>query len=85
MPNKDYIKYRDEFTNPNARIPYDYYRKILLEDYGVVERKKSGGSARPFIVNGIPFVIHEPHKRDIPVGKWDHKNVLDILKRVGKL
>jgi hypothetical protein len=87
MPKKEYIIYKEDFTNPSARIPYRYYVKILTEVYGVIEKKraKTGGAARAFAVDGIRFVIHEPHKSDLPVSKFYHHKVLGILKAVGKI
>jgi hypothetical protein len=31
----------------------------------------------------IVFVIHEPHRKDDYVGKYDHHNILDLLRLNG--
>jgi hypothetical protein len=77
----------DVFQNRSAKIPYTYYKKILEDKYGATEltHSHSGGSKRAFKIQKSVFVIHEPHKSDDYVGKWDHHNVLRILGELGLL
>ena len=84
MSKKPYNKYRNEFTDRSAKIPWKYY-KAILEEYGATERKRShsGGSKRSFVLGNSVFVIHKPHIKDQPVGKWDHHNVLELLYSQG--
>lgn len=86
MSKKKYKKYQEEFKKRNAKIPWNIYKKIIENDYGAVEQKRShsGGSKRSYTIDDqIIFVIHEPHKKDGNVGKWDHQNVYDQLKLHG--
>jgi len=85
MPKKEYKKYSKEFSNRSAKIPWKYYRKIIEDEYGAEEQKRShsGGSKRSYMIGDFVFVVHEPHKKDEPVGKWDHHNILDLFKRKG--
>lgn len=87
MSKKKYKEYLKKFKNPSEKIPWDIYIKIITQEYGAVESKRShsGGSKRSFTIgDNIVFVLHEPHgKKDKYVGKWDHHNVLDLFKRNG--
>ena len=68
MSKKDYKRYLKEFTNRSARIPWKPYRRIIEEEYGAVEVKRShsAGSKRAFTIGDeIVFVLHKPHKK-----KW---------------
>ena len=88
MSKKIYKRYLKEFRKPSARIPWEIYREIIEDEYGAVEQKRShtAGSKRSFTIgDDIVFVIHEPHKKDGYVGKWDHHNVLHLLKSKGLL
>ena len=88
MSKKDYKRYAKEFNNRSAKIPWEYYRKIIEIEYGAVEttRSHSGGSKRSFTIGkNIVFVLHKPHGKNDCVGKWDHHNVLDLLKSKGLL
>jgi len=85
MSKKRYKQYLGEFTKRSAKIPYDYYIKVIEDEYGAVEAKRShtAGSKRSFTITTgdttSTFVIHEPHDKDGYVGKWDHQNILDIF------
>lgn len=88
MSKKIYNAYKEQFLNRSAKIPYPIYKKILIEEFNAEEQPKShsGGSKRTFTIgDNIVFVIHEPHKKGDPVGKWDHHNILDQLKINGKI
>jgi hypothetical protein len=89
MSKKDYKRYVKKFNNRSAKIPWKYYRKIIEEEYNAVEseRSHSAGSKRSFTIgDNIVFVLHKPHgKKDDYVGKYDHHNVLDLLKSRGLL
>lgn len=86
MTKKNYKFWVKEFQNQSAKIPYKEYIKILKKEFDITEEKRShsSGSKRSFIIKGnYPFVIHEPHGSYDTVGKWDHKNVLELLKQTG--
>lgn len=89
MPKKKEKNILDEFINPSAKIPYDNYVRIITKVYGAIEGKRShsGGSKRSFTITvgdeTKTFVLHERHSKKDYVGKWDHHNVLYILKSLG--
>ncbi len=86
MSKEEYKRYLKEFKNRSAKIPWRIYRKIIEKEYGAIEGKRShtAGTKRSFTIGDeVPFVIHEPHKKDGCVSKWDHHNVLDWLKLRG--
>jgi hypothetical protein len=87
MSKKRFKGYLDLFEKRSAKIPYAYYKKILEDNYGAIElpRSQSAGSKRAFKIQQRIFVLHEPHKSDDYVGKWDHHNVLGILEELGLL
>jgi hypothetical protein len=85
---KKYEEYLKEFKSKRtAQIPYDIYVKILHDEFNAEEGKRShsSGSKRAFKIGNSVFVIHEPHKKGNNVGKWDHQNIYDLLKRTGAL
>ncbi len=88
MTKRTYQDWVEEFKNPSAQIPYKTYIKILKNEFNITEGKRShsAGSKRSFIISKKSvFVIHEPHKKgkDQFVGKWDHQNILFLLKKEG--
>jgi len=83
MSKKEYKQYLKEFKKRSAKIPWRIYKKIIEKEYGAIESKRShtAGTKRSFTIgDGKVFVIHEPHRKDDYVGKYDHHNVLYLLK-----
>jgi hypothetical protein len=86
MSKKEYKQYLKEFKKRSAKIPWRIYKKIIEKEYGAIEGKRShtAGSKRSFMIGDkIVFVIHEPHRKDDYVGKYDHHNILDLLRLNG--
>jgi len=86
MSKKEYKQYLKEFKKRSAKIPWRIYKKIIEKEYGAIEGKRShtAGSKRSFTIGDkIVFVIHEPHRKDDYVGKYDHHNILDLLRLNG--
>ncbi len=83
--SKKYDHYLEDFRNRSAKIPWKFYVKILKTEFGVEEEKRShsGGSKRAYSVGDSVFVLHKPHGKDDPVGKYDHHNVLGLLAKEG--
>ena len=84
--SQKYDQYLGQFKNRSAKIPWKIYRKILENEYGAVETKRShsGGSKRTFVIGeNLVFSLHKPHGKNDPVGKWDHHNVLNLFEQNG--
>ncbi len=83
--SKKYDQYVEDFRNRSAKIPWNFYLKILRIEFGAKEAKRShaGGSKRAYSIGDSVFVLHKPHGKNDPVGKWDHHNVLDLLEKEG--
>lgn len=77
--------YRKNFANLSIKIPWPYFKDILIKDFGF-EMESKRGSIRVFVKGDIRFTVHEPHgKGDPVVSKWDRKKAIQALDALGLL
>ncbi len=87
MSKKLHERYVQEFKKRNAKIPWKYYRKILVKEYRADLQKPShsAGSKRTFLIKDkdIVFSVDEPHGGREFISKWEHIKVHDLFVRHG--
>ncbi len=85
MSKRRHERWLEKFLDPNARIPFDVWVKIVTEEFGAepVPTSHSDGSKHGFIIEGIPFTVDKPHGREDFVGRWYHRNFLRIATQLG--
>lgn len=87
LSKRRYRQYVKDFKNRSAKIPWNYYVKILTNEYGAVQQKtsQSAGSRRTFVIEekNIVFSLDEPHGKELFVDKWGHHKVLELFARNG--
>ncbi len=71
--------YRKNFTNLSIKIPWRYFKDILIKDFGF-EMQSKRGSIRVFIREDQRFTVHEPHGKGDPfVSKQARKRAIEVL------
>jgi len=77
--------YRKNFTNWSIKIPWKYFKDILIKDFGFEMESKSG-SIRVFIREDQRFTTHKPHGKGDPfVSKQARKRAIEVLDALGLL
>lgn len=75
--------YYEHFKELSVKIPWRYFRYVLLRYYGfeIYPAGRTSGSKRAFINGDIRFTVDEPHGRgDDYVDKVSRKNAIRAVE-----
>ncbi|MCD6398954.1 MAG: hypothetical protein J7L08_03455 [Candidatus Aenigmarchaeota archaeon] len=85
MAKKRRENYRENFASLSIKIPWKYFKDILIKDFGFEIVNKSG-SVRVFVREEVRFTVHEPHGRGHDfVSKIDRQKAIQALEALGLL
>ncbi|HEC68501.1 MAG TPA: hypothetical protein ENI35_06840 [Candidatus Desulfofervidus auxilii] len=77
--------YRKNFADLSIKIPWKYFKDILIKNFGF-EMESKRGSVRVFVREDQRFTVHKPHgKGDSFVSKWARKRAIEVLDALGLL
>lgn len=77
--------YRRDFGKLSVKVPWSYFKDILIKDFGFEMENKSG-SRRVFVRGDVRFTADEPHgsrRGDFFVSKADRKRAIRALGALG--
>ena len=73
--------YRKNFADLSIKIPWKYFKDILIKNFGF-EMESKRGSVRVFVREDQRFTVHKPHGKGDPfVSKWARKRALGLLDK----
>ena len=77
--------YRKNFADLSIKIPWKYFKDILIKNFGF-EMESKRGSVRVFVREDQRFTVHKPHGKGNPfVSKWARKRAIEVLDALGLL
>ncbi len=77
--------YRKNFADLSIKIPWKYFKDILIKNFGF-EMESKRGSVRVFVRKDQSFAVHKPHGKGDPfVSKWARKRAIEVLDALGLL
>jgi len=77
--------YRKNFADLSIKIPWKYFKDILIKNFGF-EMESKRGSVRVFVREDQSFAVHKPHGKGDPfVSKWARKRAIEVLDALGLL
>ncbi len=77
--------YRKNFADLSIKIPWKYFKDILIKNFGF-EMESKRGSVRVFVREDQRFTVHKPHGKGDPfVSKWARKRAIEVLDALGLL
>jgi len=77
--------YRKNFADLSIKIPWKYFKDILIKNFGF-EMESKRGSVRVFVREDQRFTVHKPHWKGDPfVSKWARKRAIEVLDALGLL
>jgi len=77
--------YRKNFADLSIKIPWKYFKDILIKNFGF-EMESKRGSVRVFVRENQRFTVHKPHGKGDPfVSKWARKRAIEVLDALGLL